>query len=188
MHDWEALVREQPLTTDGSGSYAISTIVTDNDYERPSTNTEWDRSNQKKIQIVTASEWQYLKSGIISDVGIYRYARARGGNLIITPDASGDTLVFEYISKLYAVDSGGTAKATYTADDDTSKFPEDLLKLGLKFYLKTEYGLPAEEDGLRYYDTAEALAGQEAPAKVIRPQMGVYDSKFVVNIPDSGIG
>jgi len=135
---------------------------------------------------VTASQWQELKSGIISDTGIFRYGRARGGNLLLTPDASGDTLVLEYISSYYAKSSGGTRKATYTADDDTSYFNEDLLKLGLKYYLKSEYGLPTEEDALRYYDAMDELIAQEKPAKVIRS--GPRTSRFVINIPDSGIG
>lgn len=187
-HDWEILTKEETFVTDGSESYALSSIFTDGDYERPKTATEWDRTNEKKVQIVTAAEWQYLKSGIISNTGIYRYARVRQGNLIMTPDASGDTVVIEYISNYYAESSGGTAKATYTADDDTSKFPEDLLKLGLKYYLKTEYGLPSTEDADRYYNMIDLLIAQDKPAKVIRPASSLYKSRFVVNIPDTGAG
>lgn len=136
--------------------------------------------------IVTAAEWQELKSGLISNTGIYRYGRARGGNLLLTPDASGDTLVLEYVSSYYAKSSGGTRKATYTADDDTSYFSEELLKLGLKYYLKSEYGLPTEEDALRYYDAMDSLIAQEKPAKIIRPS--VRNNDFVINVPDTGVG
>lgn len=185
-HDWQGLQKEQTFTTDGSESYAFSTIVTDGDFDRTVTETEWDRTNEKKVRIYTAAEWQELVSGIIATTGINRYARARGDSLIITPDASGDTLVFEYISKFYAVSSGGTAKATYTADDDTSKVPEPLLKRGLKYYIKSEQGIPAEEDMHRYYDYMDDLAGQDQPAKVIRGSR--QRSDFVINIPDTGAG
>ena len=188
MHDWQVLTREQTFTTDGSGSYPFTTIVTGGDYERPITETEWDRTNEKKVMIVTAAEWQYLKSGIISNVGIYRWARARTGNLIITPDATGDTLVFEYVSNFYAKDSGGTRKATFTVDTDLCFFEEHLVELGLKAYLKSEYGLPAEEDFDRYYTTAENLISQEKPLKVIRPARDIYRNRFVVTIPDTGAG
>ena len=188
MWDWQLLTEEQTFTTDGSGSYSFDTIITDGDYDRPITETEWDRSNEKKIQIVTAAEWQYLKSGIVSSLGIYRWARVRGDNLIITPDASGDTLVLEYISNFYAKDSNGTKKATFTADTDQSRFKENLIEIGLKAYLKSEYGLPAEEDFDKYYDSAEKLIAQERPLKVIRPNRQVNKSRFVVNIPDSGAG
>lgn len=188
MHDWQALTEEQTFVTDGSGSYAFSTIITDSDYERPLTDTEWDRSNEKKVQIVSASEWQFLKSGIISQTGIRRYARARGDNLIITPDASGDTLVFEYISSFYAKASNGDKKATFTADTDSPRFQENLVELGLKAYMKTEYGLPAMSDMDKYYDSAQKLIAQEKPQKVIRPQRNIERSRFVVNIPDTGAG
>lgn len=105
----------------------------------------------------------------------------------MTPDASGDSLVFEYISNFYAVSIGGTAKSTYTADDDTSKFPETLIKLGLKYYLKTEFGLPSQEDALRYYDRIDQLKAQDRPAKIIGRPL-IQDSKFIVNIPDTGAG
>lgn len=187
-HDWQAIIKEQTFTSNGTGSYTIADIITDGDYLRHVTETDWDRSNEKKIRIVNAQEWQYLKSGIVSNVGIYRDARVRGDNIIMDPDASGDTLVFEYVSKFYARDSSGTLKATYTADDDTSAFPETLLKLGLKYYLKTEYELPSQEDALRYYDRIDSLKAQEKPAKVITPRRSLYKSQFVVNIPDSGAG
>lgn len=188
MHDWQVLTREQTFVTDGSGSYAFSDLVTDGDYERPLTETEWDRSNEKKIRIVTAAEWQFLKSGIISNTGVYRWARARGDNLIMTPDASGDTLVFEYVSNYYAKSSTGTRQATFEADTDTSYFKEHLLELGLKYYIKSEYGLPAEEDMDRYYTTADNLIAQEKPMPVIRPSRAAWKSRYVVNIPDSGAG
>jgi len=188
MHDWQVLTKEQTFTTDGSGSYAFTTICTDGDYERPVTNTEWDRSNEKKVMIVSAAEWQYIKSGIVSNTGVYRWARARGGNLIVTPDASGDTLVFEYVSNFYAKSAGGTAQATFTADTDTSYFKEDLLELGLKAYLKSEYGLPSEEDFDRYYTTAEKLLQDERPLKILQPEVDVFKSRFVVTIPDAGAG
>lgn len=188
MHDWQTLTEEQTFTTDGSESYAFSTIVTDGDYERPLTETEWDRSNEKKIQIVTAAEWQNLKSGIITQTGIRRYARARGDNLIITPDSSGDTLVFEYISSYYAKSSGGTKKATFDDDTDLARFNENLVELGLKAYLKNEYGLPAQVDMDRYYDSAQKLIAQEKPQKVIRPIRDMHKSQFVTVVPDSGAG
>lgn len=188
MWQWQVLTEEQTFTSTGTGVYNFSTIIPDGDYDRPVTETEWDRTNQKKIVIVTAAEWQTLKSGLISNVGIYRWARVRGGELLITPDDAGDTLVLEYVSKFYAQDSGGTKKATFTVDTDSPRFNENLVELGLKAYIKSEYGLPAEEDFDRYYDSAEKLIAQERPLKVIRPTYPLYKSKFIVNIPDTGAG
>ena len=188
-HDWQALQREITFTTDGSGSYNIDTdIVTDGDYKRPVMQTEWDRSNQKKIAIVSEAEWQELKSGIVSTTGIYRYARVRGNNLIMTPDESGDDLSFEYISSYYVKDSAGDRKPAFTDDTDTVFFDEDLVELGLIYHLQTRKGLPAEEDYDIYNNAINDLSGQEKPQKVLRPCSAYKKSNFVLNIPDSGVG
>lgn len=186
-HDWQVLTKEETFTTDGTGTYTLASIFTDGDYERVLTDTEWDRSNNKKLLIVSAAQWQYIKSGIISQTGVTRWGRVRGNNLIITPDASGDTLVVEYLSNYYATSSGGTAKATFTADDDTTPFKEHLIELGLKYYIKSENDLDATEDCDRYYSTMESLVSEEKPMPVLRPQ-GYGRVPFVVNIPDTGAG
>ena len=41
-HDWEVLTKEQTFTSDGTGSYAFATIVSDGDYGRVKNQTEWD--------------------------------------------------------------------------------------------------------------------------------------------------
>jgi hypothetical protein len=187
QHDWQCITREQIFTTNGSGAYSISSIISGGDFERVKDNTEWDRSNEKKIKIVSADQWQYLKSGIITNTGIYRFARIRNDDLIITPDASGDTLVLEYISRFYVKDNAGAAKQEFTDDTDTSFFKESLLKLGLKYYLKTEKGLPAEVDADRYYTALNNLVSAEKPMPIIGKNLR-KDNKFVVNIPDSGAG
>jgi hypothetical protein len=188
MWEWQILTEEQTFVSSGTGTYDFATIIPDGDYDRPLTETEWDRSNQKKIVIVTAQEWQFIKSGVISDTGVYRWARVRGGQLLITPDAAGDTLVLEYISNFYAKAANGDKKATFTLDTDCPRFNENMVELGLKAYIKSEYGLPAEEDFDRYYDSAEKLIAQERPLKVLRPSHSPFKSKFVVNIPDANAG
>lgn len=181
-------MKENIFTTDGSGSYPFSTIVTDGDYDRSLTRTEWDRTNRRAIQIVTAAEWQLLKSGIISNAGIYRWGRERGGDLIMTPDAAGSELVFEYVSNFYVIALDGTKKASFTADTDTAVWAEDLLEIGTKYRIKKEAGLPADDDEDDYNDLAENLIAQEKPAKVLTPNDSVFRSRYIVNIPDSGAG
>lgn len=180
------MVKEQTFTSDGSGSYPFSTIVTDGDYGRVKNQTEWDRTNNRKIVIVTPAEWQALVSSSIGVIGVSRYGRARGANLLVTPDASGDTLVFEYVSNYLVEDSGGTAKLTFTADTDVSRLDEDLIEMGVKAYFKNEHGLDAVEDFDLYYSTMQEYISQEKPAKKITPN--IFKSKYIVNIPDQGVG
>ena len=189
MGDWQVLAKEQTFTTDATGSYPLSTLFTDGDYERFITDTEWDRTNQRKVTIITPADWQFIQSGVFSFVGINRYGRVRGDSLLLDPDDStGQTLVTEYISSFYAESSGGTRKATFTADDDIAVFDETLVKNGAKAYIKSEKGLPAEEDFDRYYDAAEKKLAQDRPRKIIRGGTDLNNSRFLVNIPDTGVG
>jgi hypothetical protein len=183
-HEWQSLQKEANLTTNGSGSYAMSTIASD--YSRPVSTTEYDRSNYKKITIVSPQKWQELKAYMTIPTGIQRYGRVRGNNLLLIPDNANDELYFEYISKNYVVDSLGNEKAEFTADSDTTIFSEMLLELGLKYYLKNEDGLPAEADADRYYTLMKELMTSEKPMPTLRgmDSLGKRRSKFILTIPD----
>lgn len=184
--DYQVLQKEETFTSDGSGSYARSAIFTDGDFERYVDNTDWDRSDNRKMILVTAQEWQELKSGVVNVAGINRYYREQGNNILVTPDASGDTLVFEYISNYWITDSAGTtSKGSFTADTDLVKFPEYLVELGLKYYVRANKGLPAAIDMENFKDALERYKANQTPNRVIGPS---YPKDLSFNIPDTGIG
>ena len=183
-HDWQALTREQTFTSDGTGSYTRASVFTNGDFDRYVNNTDWDRSNERKMSLVTQSEWQLLKSSIVGTVGINRYYRERFGSILIEPDASGDTLVFEYISKNWITDSSGvTAKAAFTADTDLTKFPEYLVELGLKYKLKAGEGLPSVNEQKEFEAEFARHVGYETPKRTLG--RNYYNP---TNLPDTGIG
>lgn len=185
LHDWQVLTKEETFVTDGSGDYLRSAIFTDGDFERYVNNTDWDRSNQRKMQLVTAREWQIIKSSVSTTVGIVRYYREKGNIVYIEPDETGDTVVFEYISNQWITDStGATSKAAFTADTDLVKFPEYLMELGLKFKLKAGEGLPAVVEQTDYQNELSKNIGYETPRRDLGRN---YDFKFN-NLPDTGIG
>jgi hypothetical protein len=103
------------------------------DYDRPVNKTQWDKSKHWELMgPVTAEQWQFLKSGFVSTGPRISY-RALGGYFQIWPaTASSEYLGFEYMSKNWAFDSGGTAKGSFTVDTDTCVFPDRLMVLGLK--------------------------------------------------------
>lgn len=186
LHDWQVLSKEQTFTTDGSGSYTRSSVFTDGDFARYINDTDWDRSNYRKMSLVTAPEWQLLKSSVATTVGIVRYYRERGDSILITPDASGDTVVFEYISNYWVTDSAGTtSKFDFTADDDLMKFDEYLMELGLKYRLKAGDGLPAAVELEEYESELNRLIAAETPTRIIGPNM---QPMHLSNLPDTGFG
>jgi hypothetical protein len=186
LHNWQVLNKEQTFTSDGTGSYTRASIFTDGDFERYVNNTDWDRSNYRKMQLVTPQEWQLLESSVVSTVGINRYYRESGDSVLITPDESGDTLVFEYISNYWITDStGATSKGAFTVDSDLVKFPEFLMELGLKYRLKAGDGLPAAVEMAEYEAERARLISAETPKRIIGPK---YPPKFLANLPDTGYG
>lgn len=56
-----------------------------------------------------------------------------------------ETIKFWYVSKYLATASNGTAKETFTADDDTFRLPEKLLELGLIYQWRKNKGLPFDD-------------------------------------------
>ena len=186
QHNWRALVKEDTFTTDGTGSYVIGTgLVTDGDFEHFVSDTMWDRSNTTQVVIVNAKQWQSLVSGVISSAGVQRFARTRGQNLIITPDATGNTLAFEYLSNFWVESSEGTAKVAFTDDTDTTLYPEFLLELGLTMKLLQRKGLPWAADMDTFERERERLIGGEMPLETLGARSL---NNFVINVPQTGFG
>lgn len=186
IHDWQTLNKEQTFTSDGTGEYTRASIFVDGDFERYVNDTDWDRSNRRKMALVTAPEWQQLKSSVVSSVGIVRYYRERGNSVFITPDATGDTIVFEYISNYWITDTtGATSKGAFTVDSDLVKFPEFLMELGLKYRLKAGDGLPSVAEFEDYTIERDRLIASETPKRIIGPK---YTPTNFANLPDTGYG
>ena len=186
MHDWQVLQKEQTFVTDGTGSYARSAVFTDGDFLRYINDTDWDRTNYRKMSLVTPQEWQVLKSSVVTSAGISRFYREQVNSILITPDATGSTVVFNYISNQWITDStGATSKAAFTVDSDLVKFPEFLMELGLKYELKAGDGLPAAVEKQEFEDALADLIAAETPSRIIGPK---YRNNRNPNLPDTGIG
>lgn len=131
-----SLTLSQPATATDTGvtfnlgkvKYSMPT-----DYDRKIDRTDWDKSaHWEMIGPETAQQWQWLLSGYISTGPRIRY-RILGGYFQIWPMLStAQVLGFEYVSKGWAADSGGTVQNSFTADTDTCIFPDRLMVLALK--------------------------------------------------------
>lgn len=145
----------------------------------------WDRSNTTRVEIVNARQWQTLVSGVISSAGVQRFARTRGGNLLFTPDATGDTIAFEYLSNFWIESSSGTGQAEFLADTDVVLYSENLLELGLSMKLRQAKGLPWASDMDAFERERERLIGGEMPIETLGARSL---NNFVINIPQTGFG
>lgn len=185
---WQDLTREQTFSAVISQvAYALSTIVTDNDFAAFRGNTIFDRTNNRWLDVVDIAQWQALNSLIGLQVGITKAVCIFEDalNIYPTPTAT-DTYVFNYVSGSWIIDSGSTRRADFTADTDTFIFNEEMLTLGLIYKLRQAYGLPYEDQLLGFQKRASAEAENNRIKQTISPRP-VVGYPFA-NIQSTGFG
>jgi hypothetical protein len=193
--DLEMMDRWTELLTEGT----ITTVADQATYAKPSdfrafgTMSQWDRTNQWRLTgPVPSIVWQWLKSGITIASVNNRWFAIRGAYIVIhpTPDASGDTIAYDYYSKNWITkQSDSTSIAEWSHDNDTSKLDENLLAADLKWRFLQAKGFPWEAEYKRYESLKEAVLADNFGAAMIdlgAPVAGV--TGFSENIPDSGYG
>lgn len=142
MHDWSLLKTLQ--THDGDGTTTEFAVPTD--YVRmPKDAQVWSTKWDEPLTRITPEQWLNL------DVRSYDIVTGTwtiyGGNFVYKPAlASDEDAKFWYISDKICADSGSTAKATFTADDDTFRLDDRVLELVLVWVWRTQKGLDYSED------------------------------------------
>jgi hypothetical protein len=102
---------------------------------------------------------------------------------------SGELLGFEYRSAAWAISSAGAPKNSFTADDDTSIYPDRIMVLGTKLKYFEAKGFDTTALFRDYMSELETAIAQDTAAANLSfaPRPGTvligYD-----NIPDSGYG
>jgi hypothetical protein len=120
-----------------SMTFAKQDYAMPTDFDRMISDTNWDRTNHwRNLGTKTSQEWQWLQGGIISVGPRERYRIYNNRLRIFQALTSIYTFAFEYVSNYWVMSTGATAgdKGAYTADSDTTIFPDDLMLAGLKFY------------------------------------------------------
>ena len=120
-----------------SMTFAKQDYAMPTDFDRMISDTNWDRTNHwRNLGTKTSQEWQWLQGGIISVGPRERYRIYNNRLRIFQALTSIYTFAFEYVSNYWVMSSGATAgdKGAFTADSDTTIFPDDLMLAGLKFY------------------------------------------------------
>jgi hypothetical protein len=101
----------------------------------------------------SADEWQELTiTGIGYYPGAWRMFSNPGTGVAINifGIASGETVQTEYLSNVCIINGTKGVKAEWSADDDTSLFPDNLLRLGLTWRWKRAKGFDYSEERDQY--------------------------------------
>jgi len=125
-----------PVTT-STASVSMTFAKQDYDlpagYDRMISDTNWDRTDHwRNIGTKSSQDWQFLQGGIISIGPRERYRIYNGKFRIFQALTTVYNFSFEYVSNYWVCATGSSegTKKEYTADTDTSVFPDDLMMAG----------------------------------------------------------
>jgi hypothetical protein len=163
-YDWQKLKRVATITGDGSQT-AFSLR---SDYDRMTHEARlWsDRFSAPLNHIVSQDQWQGLTT--LGEFTTYGSWILYGGQIHIMPaPADGETITYFYMSNLYAENSGGTNIAEFSADDDTFRLDETLLKLAVIWMFKQQKGRPYAEDLATFEREKERRVARDGGSKIL---------------------
>jgi hypothetical protein len=171
--------------TFGQVNYAMPS-----DYQRMVNKTQYNKSNRwSVIGPKDAQEWQWLKASYVTTGPRMRF-RIAGNKFVVWPMPTAQVILgFEYQSGSWVVGADGSYKTRFSADTDTSLFPDRLLVLGTKlkyFQIKGFDTTALQNDFVRELQKFKA---QDAGADTLSlaPK---YPNILLTqnNLPDTGFG
>lgn len=129
-------------------------------------------------------EWQAIKTG---EGGTFMSFRILGDKFAVWPmPTSAVSVGFEYVSKYWAVSAAGAAKEKFTADDDTSLYPSNLLVLGTKLKFFEVKGFDTTTLLSDFAREVSKYKGSNAGAQKLN--MGKKEFYPTPSVPDTGYG
>ncbi len=161
-HEWELFMTLATLTGDASKT----AFDMPSDYDRfPKEMDMWASSLESPMQLIKSfNRWLDL------DVRAYDFVVNAwikiGGQINIKPAmATASTAKYYYISNLIVAPNAGSNKVAFTADDDTFRLDEELLKLGMIWQWRANKGRPYAEDMSNYEDKLSKLIVKDKGAR-----------------------
>jgi hypothetical protein len=184
---WQSMTKEHTFVTTATPSQTNTPIP--DDLDRFIDDSFFNRTQVRKLRgPITPQEWQAFQAQPLYNL-VYLAFRERDGSFLITPTPpAGDTIAYEYISTNWVVSSMGVEKTSFTADDDVSYLPEDLLKSGLRWRWKQAKGLPYGEDMQTYERDVQRQLGMDGGARALNITGQELIFPYGVNLPEGGFG
>lgn len=131
--DWQNLFMRQTLGGDGS--------VLPSDYQRMIAGGVRTADGTYVRPVLNNGQWALLKQ-LPSSQPYYIIGANR---IYFSPGTASVSAVIEYVSKYWVIANSGTRKESLSADDDTTAFPERLLKKNVLWRWKRQQGVPYDD-------------------------------------------
>lgn len=161
--------------------------------------TQWDRNFRwPMLGPLSPVEWQVIVSGI-SPVGPRIRFRVVDNIMLIQPlpgTGQTDQIAYEYISNAWCTSSAGVPNEAsggvcrWAADTDLYVWPEDTMKLGIKWRFLAAKGLDYSEELNQWKEARDFQLSTSGGSRSLRMNAVANGLHFLnySNIPDSGLG
>lgn len=183
QHNWTALRKEYTFNTAASTEgYTLPS-----DFERFIPDTWWNRTQNRRLCLVDAQRWQFLKSGLSTTSSINQEFIKRGINILISPTPTAiESIYYEYLSKQWCESSGGTDQSAWAADTDNLLLDEDLFIAGLKWRFLRATGAPYADEKYEYEALYTSKIGNDGGRQGV--SLGKVNRDYMPNLPEIGYG
>ncbi len=161
--------------------------------------TYWDRNFRwPMLGPLSPVEWEVIVSGI-SPVGPRIRFRVVDNLMEIQPlpgENQTDQIAYEYISNAFCTDGAGTPNTAvggvckFAADSDLFRWPENVLRLGVKWRFLKAKGLAWADEYKDYADARDFQLSTSGGSRSLRMNAVACGIHFLnySNIPDQGYG
>lgn len=161
--------------------------------------TYWDRNFRwPMLGPLSPVEWEVIVSGI-SPVGPRIRFRVVANQMEIQPlpgPAQTDQIAYEYVSNAFCTNAAGTPRTAaggvcrFAADSDLYRWPENVLRLGVKWRFLRAKGFDFSEELKQYNDARDFQLSVSGGSRSLRMNAVASGLHFLnySNIPDTGYG
>jgi hypothetical protein len=166
-HDWQILLATATATGDGTTSAFSLDTIAPNYHRMLKTASVWSSRYGWAMNHVNDTDmWlEMLTRPYIQVSGSWSIF---GGSFnILETMAAADTAKFFYLKNLIVNDNASTPKAAFTADDDTFRLDEELLRLAIIWRWKAEKGRDYTEDMANYEQKLYQVIDRDKGSKPI---------------------
>ncbi len=164
-HEWQVLSRIATITGDG----ATEDFDLPTDYDRMLTKSQlWSSSLETALTPITDLD-RWLELDVQTFDFVINAWTIYGGQMHVKPALStGVTAKYFYQSNLMVSPSSGANKDAFSADNDTFRLSEELLKLGMIWQWRANKGLSYAEDMVNYEQLLARLVARDKGSRMLR--------------------
>jgi hypothetical protein len=187
--NWHELIKTYSFTTTASEpQYALPS-----DFRSYLNDTAWNQTTDTQMFLISPQRWSYEKSAVTSSY----HDRFRllgddagpdiGARFTIHPTpAAVETMIYEYYSKNWVTDAGGTVeRSAFVADSDLVVFDEELFTMGVVWRMLKSIGQGYSEEKADYDNQVEICMAQSGATEKLHADGNIAT---LSNIPETGFG